>query len=70
MDPDVQAKASGAPVAPNRPRGLLALALRPNSGTPTVGDSLHNGQAGEQQPAGKINSDVTRLGAARSQQCL
>ena len=55
------------PVAPNRPKDLIGPVLRPRSGTPTAGDSLHNGQAGEQQPAGKINSDVTRLGAARSQ---
>lgn len=68
--PDAPAAASGGPEAPNRPADLPVLALRPSTGTPSLVDSLHNGQAGEQQASCKIDTKIASRGYTVGQQRL
>jgi hypothetical protein len=68
--PDAPTAASGGPEAPNRPADPPVLALRPSTGTPSLVDSLHNGQAGEQQASCKIHAKITGRGYTVGKQCL
>jgi hypothetical protein len=68
--PDAPAAASGGPEAPNRPAGLPVFALRPSTGTPSLVDSLHNGQAGEQQASCKIDAKIASRDHTVGQQRL